>query len=200
MSVETAACDGWREAATLPYLSFFHWPVIPPVSQFKLTYMCGSVSGSYSVALVCLSIPCHYHTKYYGFIITFDTWKGKSPHLIQSYLGSSWSLFFTINFRLNLLNSIENTVGILIRITLNLGEYLQRIDFLYLVESFYPEDGVILYLFISFVNPSIKLWSLCKSLTHVLWNILLMYFIIFDYLYSVLFPLLLLGTLLIFIC
>lgn len=109
-----------------------------------------------SVALVCLSIPCHYHTKYYGFIITFDTWKGKSPHLIQSYLGSSWSLFFTINFRLNLLNSIENTVGILIRITLNLGEYLQRIDFLYLVESFYPEDGVILYLFISFVNPSIR--------------------------------------------
>lgn len=45
---------------------------------------------------VCLSL-CHYHTKYYGFIITLDTWKGKYPRLIlliQNCLGYFWPFVF----------------------------------------------------------------------------------------------------------
>lgn len=67
--------------------------------------------------------------------------------------------FFIMNFRHNLLNSVENSVGILIGIKLNLWENLESIDFFYPVESFAPEDGVILYLsrFMSFISPSTRL-------------------------------------------
>lgn len=56
---------------------------VPPAPHFEFPYMCGSLSGP-SILFhwsVCLSL-CHYHTKYYGFIIILATQKGRSPCLI----------------------------------------------------------------------------------------------------------------------
>lgn len=66
-----------------------------------------------------------------------------------------------MNLRLDLLNSIEYSVGISSGIILNVWEHLEGIDFFHPVASFCPEDSVIIYLLVSFLSLSVRSW--CHS-------------------------------------